>query len=63
MQTVGISDLKVKGGASESGFRGGSKNRFLEDSGFSKELLSTLLDSAEAIAEMDASRLKNEAKG
>ena len=46
----------------ESELRNGSINRFLEDSGFSKELLSTLLDSAEAIAEKESNLLKKEAK-
>ena len=46
----------------ESELRNGSINRFLEDSGFSKELLSTLLDSAEAIVEKESKLLKKEAK-
>ena len=46
----------------ESELRNGSINRFLEDSGFSKELLSTLLDSAEVIAEKESNLLKKEAK-
>ncbi|MAM92249.1 MAG: RNA polymerase-associated protein RapA [Opitutaceae bacterium] len=46
----------------ESELRNGSINRFLEDTGFSKELLTTLLDSAEAMAEKDANQLKKEAR-
>lgn len=50
------------GAPAESRYRAGSINRFLEDSNFSKELLSNLLESAETLAELDAKRLKNEAK-
>ena len=46
----------------ESELRNGSISRFLEDSGFSKEILSTLLDSAEAIAEKESNLLKKGAK-
>ena len=46
----------------ESELRNGSINRFLEDSGFSKEILSTLLDSAEVIAEKESNLVKKEAK-
>lgn len=46
----------------ESELRNGSINRFIEDTGFSKEILATLLDSAEAIAESDANQLKKEAR-
>ena len=46
----------------ESELQNGSINRFLEDSGFSKEFLSTLLDSAEAIAKKESNLLKKEAK-
>ena len=46
----------------ESQLQNGSINRFLEDSGFSKEILSILIDSAEAIAEKESNQLKKEAR-